>query len=561
MGSTSIHDDLSYVIDEKALGTPRPVKVICIGAGTSGMNTAYQMQTHMKAFELVIYEKNNAIGGTWLENTYPGVACDIPAHNYQFSWAPNPDWSEFYVSGPEILQYFQKTAASFGMEKYLKLQHQITGAFWEEESSTWRVEVQNQVTGEKIEDRCDFLINGTGFLNNWKWPDIRGLHSFKGDLLHTASWQTSANLKDKRVAVIGNGSLGMQIVTAIYPDVKHLTTFIRNPTWVSTSFALQYAGPNGSSFKYTDEQKKEFKEDPEKFAKYRKALDEEMSGRFDLMHKDSELQGQARAYLTSVMRSRLGEDHPLVDKIIPNFGVGCRRSTPGLGYLETLAKQNVRLIDDGIAEVLPSGIKLNTGEFIEIDTLICATGFDVSWKPRFPIVGRNGVNLRETWEGRPTGYLGLAVPDIPNYFLYMGPNSPLGHGSAIPAIEHVTKYICRMIYKAQTECYKSMAPSRKAVEEYIQHADLYHERTVWSGNCVSWFKGGKDGPVIALTPGSRLHWFHLLKEPRFEDWEWRTSGSNRFAYLGNGYSTMEVEGKDKSWFLNDVNLGYETLIY
>ncbi|RKK07518.1 putative sterigmatocystin biosynthesis monooxygenase stcW [Fusarium oxysporum f. sp. cepae] len=552
----------SYVIEEHPLNEPRPIRIIVVGAGAAGINFAYATQKYLRNVSLVIYEKNAAIGGTWLENKYPGIRCDNPSHNYQFSWSLNPNWSEFYATGPEILRYFQDTAKNHGLEKYVKLKHKVTGTVWSEENGTWMVDVQDEATGEVFKDRGEFLINASGFLNNWKWPDIPGLETFEGQLVHTANWKEDISLQGKTVAIIGNGSTAIQLLPEMQSEAQQVINFIRSPTWITPSFAQKHAGPGGTNFQYSKEQKEEFKNDPIKFSKYRKAIEEEISATFGLVLKDSDAQAQAKALLTEYMKHKLGKDSPLADRLVPDFGVLCRRASPGIGYLEALNEENVRVVLDPIDSVVKDGIRVKTGETILFDVLICATGFDLSWKPRFPILGLHGSNLQTQYDVRPFGYLGICAPKMPNYFVYFGPNSPLAHGSALPSFEHITTYMIRMIYKAQTEGYHSFEPSAKATSDFTEHCDAFFPRTIWSTKCRSWFKGGKeDGPVYALHPGSRAHWFHMMNEPRYEDYIWKSTNRNRFAYLGNGFSLREVEGKDMTWFLDEPEAGYKPVFY
>ncbi|KAH7245004.1 putative monooxygenase [Fusarium tricinctum] len=475
-----------YVLKEHPLNELRPLRVIV---------------KYLRNVNLIIYKKNTAIGGTWLENKYLGIRCDIPAYNYQFSWNLNLEWSEFYVTGPEILTYFQDTVKKHGLEKYVRLRHKVVGTVWNDEEGTWFVDVYNEATGEVFQDRGEFLINASGFLNNWKWPDIPGLNSFGGQLAHTADWKDDISLKGKTVAMIGN-------------EAKQVVNFIRSPTWITPSFAQTYAGPGGTNFQYN----------PDKFLKYCKALEEEICARFDLVLKDSDSQAQAKALLAEYMK----------------------RVSPGIGYLEAMNETNVRVVLDPIDSVVKEGIRLKTGKTILIDVLICATGFDLSWKPRFPIHGRNGINLQDQFEVRPVGYLGISVPNMPNYLVYFGLNSPLAHGSVLPSFEHITMYMIRMIHK----------PSKQAISDFVEHADAFFPRTVWSTECRSWFKG-----VYALHPGSRVYWVYMMNEPRYEDYNWKTINRNKFAYLGNGFSLREVENKDITWFLDEPEAGYKSVIY
>ncbi|KAH6988179.1 putative monooxygenase [Ilyonectria sp. MPI-CAGE-AT-0026] len=561
MGSVLVIEE-AYVIEEHPINEPRPLRIVVVGAGASGLCFAHASQKHLRNVEVVLYEKNPSIGGTWYENKYPGIGCDIPSHNYQFSWNPNPDWSQFFAGGAEILKYFQDTATRFDLNKYIKLKHKVTGAVWDEDKGKWTVTVENQETGKAFKDYGHFLINGSGFLNNWKLPDIPGISSFKGELLHTAGWKDGTTFEGKTVALIGNGSSGIQILPELQKSAKQVIATIRSATWITPAFAQTHAGPGGANFSYTDEQKKEFRDDETKYTKYQKELESELSAGFALVYKDSEYQGQARALVEQMMRHSIGENKLLADILIPDFGLLCRRPTPGVGYLGALTEKNVRVVMDHVSEIVPEGLKLPSGETIAVDMIICATGYDLSWRPRFPIVGRNDTNLQDLYKDRPVGYLGLAAPDMPNYFVYFGPNSPLAHGSALQSLDHITSYMVRMIHKTQTQGYHSFEPTQKAVSDFVKHADAFFPRTVWGTKCRSWFKGGKeDGPVYALHPGSRAHWFCTMNEPRYEDYSWKRSSDNTFAYLGNGFSLREVEKSDLAWFLGRQEEAYRTVTY
>lgn len=209
-----------YLIEDHILGDARFMKVICIGAGPAGLNLAYQVRRHLQNTQLTIYEKNSSLGGTWFENKYPGCACDNPSHVYQFEWAPNPDWSMYYSPAPEILHYLEKVARDHDLEQYINVDQEITQAQWLEEKGMWRVTIFDRQKAKEKEDWCHMLVNGSGVLNHWRWPDISGLKSFEGSLLHSAQWDTNADWKDKRVAVIGNGSSGIQLVTALQPSIS-----------------------------------------------------------------------------------------------------------------------------------------------------------------------------------------------------------------------------------------------------------------------------------------------------------------------------------------------------
>ena len=218
---------------DRPIDENRRMKVICIGAGYSGILTAIRFPQRIPNLDLVIYEKNEDIGGTWYENRYPGIACDIPAHVYQFTFASNPSWSRFYAPGGEIQQYLKDVAWKYDVERYVRLRRRFEKAVWDEEAQLWRVTIRNLETDETFVDTCNVLLRGTGILNAWKWPDIPGIHDFKGPYMHSAKWDESFDWTNKTVALIGAGSSGIQLLPQIQPKAKKVVHFMKGKTWIS----------------------------------------------------------------------------------------------------------------------------------------------------------------------------------------------------------------------------------------------------------------------------------------------------------------------------------------
>jgi cation diffusion facilitator CzcD-associated flavoprotein CzcO len=234
----SPHDNEPYKVLPQYHSKPVKLRVACVGAGASGVCLAYKMERMLEAgsWELTLYEKNAHFGGTWYENTYPGVACDIPSHLYTYSWDPNPNWSHYFAYGPEIQRYFEGFVERHGSKKYMKLNTKIVDARWDEEEGRWWIGLENRISKERTEDWCHVLVNGSGILNNWKWPEIEGLHDFQGSLMHSAKWNHGVDFEGKTVGVIGTGSTSVQIVPQLQKSVKHLEVFMRSPTWISPPF-------------------------------------------------------------------------------------------------------------------------------------------------------------------------------------------------------------------------------------------------------------------------------------------------------------------------------------
>lgn len=537
-----------YKITELPGGTPRKIRVIVIGAGASGLNFAREIYAEIPSCDLVIYDKNPEIGGTWYENRYPGVACDIPSVNYQFTWAPRTHWKKYYSSGPEILTYFQSVAKEYNLDRDVQLNCKVVGCEWDEASKKWNVKIDHN--GEIFEDSGEVLINATGVLNKWKWPDIKGLHSFKGPKLHSANWDTSLSLKDKTVGIIGSGSSAVQIVPNILQDVKSLKQFVRSRFWITAGFAQKFAGKDGSNFEYSEEQIEEMRSDPVKYLTYRKSIESDLNKRFRSVLRDSEEQKAARIYAEEEMKRKLSAKPEIAEKVIPqDFGVGCRRPTPGNGFLEALCDPKTTLIYNDIDEINETGLKTKDGVQHDFDILICATGFDVSWIPHFPLIGRNSKDLREVWKESPQTYLSIAVPEFPNYLIFMGPHAPYAHGSFLPMTEAIAKNLVQVVKKVATESVTSFDPKPEAVEDFKRQRKTFLDRTIWNDPCRSWFKQDTYDGELMMWPGSRIHFFEVMKEPRFEDYNLTYVKNNRFEYFGNGFHIREFDGRDLSWYL------------
>ncbi|KAJ9156053.1 Steroid monooxygenase [Pleurostoma richardsiae] len=540
-----------YEILEKPSRAGRKLRIICVGAGASALNLAHEVSQSPLDLELVCYEKNPSIGGTWYENRYPGCGCDIPSVNYQFSWAPSPEWTSFYSGAPEILQYFKDVAEKYDLNKYIRLNHRVVEAVWDEGEQMWHIRIQKgDDPNAIIEDKANVFINASGVLNKWKWPSIRGLETFQGPMLHSANWDKSVKLEGKRVAVIGSGSSAVQIVPNIQPVVSSMKCFIRSPGWVTGGFGQRFAGKNGTNFKYTERQRQIMREDPRMYLAYRKKIESELNSRFRFILNGSKEQQEARGFAEKDMRTKLADRPDIADLIIPkDFAVGCRRPTPGNGYLEALCEDNVTVVSSSIDEITPKGIKTVDGVEHEFDIIVCATGFDVSWRPQYPTIGRNDVSLSEYWKDIPQTYLSLTVANFPNYIIFNGPFGPYGHGSFLPITETAGRYVMQMLAKMSEEEVTSFAPKEEAVADFAEHRRKFLPRTAWTSPCRSWFKQGTIDGEPMMWPGSRIQFFETIKTPRWEDYDLKYTTRNRFGYFGNGFAARETDGSDLTWYI------------
>lgn len=252
------------------------------------------------------------------------------------------------------------------------------------------------------------------------------------------------------------------------------------------------------------------------------------------------------------MVTKLNNDERLVDKIVPkNFNVGCRRPTPGNGYLEALVSEKTTCFTESIHSITPDGFTDQQGNEYQVDVIICATGFDTSHKPQFPVIGLNGLTLKERWAECPESYIGLAAPSMPNYFMFTGPFTPVAQGAILPIISHMSMYFCQMIEKMATQHIRRVVPKEDIIAQFMEHCRAYLPRTCWSDPCASWFKQGFDGPLV-MWPGSRLAFFEVVKTPNLEDYDIKYFSANRFGFLGAGFAAYEFrQGADSSPYLDD----------
>ncbi|OQV04249.1 hypothetical protein CLAIMM_09160 [Cladophialophora immunda] len=541
-----------YRVSDRHVYEKKPVRIVCIGAGFTGLQLAHKAEKLLEKVDLQIYEKSKDVGGTWLDSRYPGCRCDIPSHAYQYSWARNPRWSQFNSSAEEIWEYLKDVAKKFGLEKYVKLEHRLDTATWDEGEGIWRLQIQSP-DGSFFNDYCHVFINASGALNDWKYPDIPGLRNFKGSLMHSAAFDETVDLSGKKVVVIGSKSSGVQVVEAIQPIVKKLTTFIRSPNWISKSRASISDNDKWTNVNYSEEEKQNFESDPAAYEKFCHGLEAETNRRFPMLFADGEPQKQARQAVETFLKEKLKGDDKLLKHLLPQFPLYCNRQIPGIGYLEALVKDNVEVVIGPAVRVTEDGVIDDSGAEHDADVIICATGFKTNFAAQWTCVGKDGRTLQEQFGDFPKAYLGVMAENFPNFFFITGPNSPVAYGSFIPVAQWHTRYIFEMITKMQEENIKSFEPKKEAIRDFYNHTHEYMKRMVWSAPCRSWFKNGKDhGPVTAVWPGSKLSYFEIMRKVRYEDYNISYGTGNRFQFVGNGLTKIELDPDgDWAWYLHD----------
>jgi cation diffusion facilitator CzcD-associated flavoprotein CzcO len=463
----------------KAVAKPR---VVVIGAGMSGILAGYRL-LGMGIDDFTIYEKGDSAGGTWRENTYPGLHCDVPSHFYCYSFAKNPDWTKKFSPGGEIKAYFEKQAKELGVAPHVRLNSEITDASWD--GARWQITLKD---GSK--DAADILISATGFLHQIVMPDIAGLDSFKGVKFHTARWDHSVALEDKRIGIIGTGSTAVQIVSALAGKVKKLELYQRTPQWVL----------NVPQEEFSPEQREAFRKDPSLMqGLYDEASELTVNTARAIMGLDPELRAQMEQNCRdNLMRVK---DPELRAKLTPDYEVGCKRLVMSPDFYEAIQRENTHLVTEGIDHVEANGIVTKDGKLHELDVIVIATGFNAAAYIRpVTMTGENGVTLDDLWAQSPLSYQCVTVPHMPNFFMVGGPYSPVGNISLVLMAEWQVDYIMKCV-KHAVEDGVAISPSAEATNRFI--SDLREEArgTVWArGGCTSWYLDAEGVPAIYPYP-------------------------------------------------------------
>ncbi|KAK5943971.1 hypothetical protein PMZ80_003252 [Knufia obscura] len=571
-GAVQSSTDYNIPTNDQLAFTPRKIRVITVGAGFSGLMMAHKFQHKFPEMrdiiEHKIFEARHDIGGTWLVNTYPGVQCDVPSHIYAFPFDPSPDWTRFYSSGKEIHEYIKRTAKKWDLERDVYLNTRVKSAVWQDADGRWEVTVESD--GVQRQEYAEVLISAQGGLDTYKWPDIKGINSYTGKRVHSAAWDHDFDYSHKRIAVIGNGSSGIQIVPQLMKlPGTNILNFARGPAWIyyrvppSQHLGGETANKNPD---YSEAQKNEFRRNPDSMKQHRKGMIARTNKAFRMFIKDSEANHEAMRVAEQQMRERLQHDQRLCDMLIPTWPLGCRRITPGEGYLEAFLQPNCDLTISPISYIEDNKIHTADGKAFEADvptlrkngiltilrTVVCATGFDVSFRPHYPTFGQHGINLREQWAGHaPESYLSVAAPNMPNYFTMLGPRALAGHGSLLEAISWNGDYMVKWLKKMAEEDIRYIVPKTTVVKHLMAYGDKLHKGMVWTGGCKSWYKQGTvDGKVTALFAGSGMLYKRLISDLRPEDFEVVYRSPNTWRFLGNGFTAFEFdEASDLAWYI------------
>lgn len=497
-------------------------RIVIIGTGFAGICMGIKL-LEAGVSDFIILEKSSDIGGTWRDNTYPGAACDVISHLYSFSFEPNPGWSRMFAQQQEILDYTRHCVEKYGLGPHIRFNREVTGGTFDTEHALWRIHMKD---GADITARI--WINGMGPLNRAVMPDIPGLEDFAGDAFHSMHWRHDCDLKGRRVAVVGTGASGIQIVPNIAQKVGELHLFQRTAAWVLHK-------PDRPMRAW---EQRMFKVFPFTQRMYRTLFYWVNELTVIALAKRPSLTRFIRMLAERHMR-RSGLTHELREQLTPDYTIGCKRILPSNDFYPTMLLPHVHLHTEGIARIEGRTMVGKHGKRTDVDVLILATGFEAAEFPSaFTVRGNNGQLLNEVWADGPEAFLGTTVSGFPNMFFIIGPNTGLGHSSMILMIEAQVRYIVSCISQMGRSGADTIEVREDVQRRYNAEIQQRLEGTVWNSGCVSWYrtKGGKN---TSLWPGHTFEFMRRTAAVRKDDYIWGQLPEDRGVPGGSEHAVQE----------------------
>jgi cation diffusion facilitator CzcD-associated flavoprotein CzcO len=476
----------------------RGPRVVVIGAGVSGILAGIKLRQR-GWHDFVIFEQGKTLGGTWRDNVYPGVACDVPAHVYVYSFAPNPAWKSRYAKGPEIWRYYRDVARRHGVLPHIEYGKQVEHAAFD--GAGWTLTCKD---GSRYQ--ADVVIAAAGRLRDPRLPDIPGRESFAGPSFHTARWDTSVPLAGKRVGLIGAGSSGVQVLAAIADKVAQLTQFQRTPQWVMPVVDEPVPWWKRLAFHLS----------PATLRKtYRTMLD--FSNARGALAFESKAARAERDKLCADALLRI-RDPELRARLTPDYDVGCKRLVMSQTWFEAVQCPNVAIVSASIERIEPEGVRTGDGVLHPCDVLVYATGFDAHAYIRpMTLTGAGGVSLDTLWADLPLTYRSVTIPHMPNFFLLNGPSSPGGSASIVGIVETQWAYIAQLLERVAGERVL-IAPREDRARAWLGEVRERASQSVWAtGGCQSWYLDHTGTPAYDAVSLPQLQ--ASLAAPVMDDFE------------------------------------------
>ncbi len=468
----------------------KTLSVGIIGAGPGGL--ALGIFLKKAGFrDFTIFDREDGVGGTWRINTYPGLACDVKSHLYSYSFDLNANWSRLWSGQPEILEYFERCAQRYKLADHLKLKTEVVSAKWDNDVDRWQL---TTTTGES--HSFDIVVSAVGLFTQPMMPNLHEEEPFTGTLMHSARWDHSVDLEGARVAVLGTGSTASQVLPELAKVADKVYSIQRSPTWILPK-------PDRS---YTEREKWAFAHIP--FAKkfYRTRLWLRSESNISVIENGSDKTQEFKAIALKVLESHVS-DEQLRHKLTPAHPLGCKRLVFASDFIPTLTRPNVEVVSSPARALRARSLVTEDGSELPVDVVVCATGYAAAdYLGQINVVGQGDTVLHEKWRDGAFAYLGMAVPDFPNFFMLYGPNTNVGSNSVIFMLEAQAHYIVRALKYMRRRRKSYIAVRAEAMADFIAKIDRWMDGTVWLTRCNNYFRAA-NGRVVTQWPRSaRAFW-------------------------------------------------------
>ncbi|KAF2112578.1 flavin-binding monooxygenase-like protein [Lophiotrema nucula] len=529
--------------------------VVIIGAGISGMCMAIDLIKRNQCHNFIIVEKSSGIGGTWHDNKYPGCCCDVWSMLYSYSFEQNPDWTREYPGQEEILDYLRNVAHKYKLYNYIRFNTSVEAATWNDATSRWEVDVK--VTGGKDAEfnpsytiETDFLISAVGQLNQPRYPEIEGLEDFKGKIMHSARWDWSYGLEGKNIGIVGNGATAAQIIPEILPSSKDLTVYQRSPNWVIPRMDGPVSAIRRAVYKYLP---------PVRWRIRAQQMDYRESFHSAIFDNDSQFADQIRDWCKGMMETQIPNRPDLWEKLLPDYSPGCKRVIITDDYYPAIANPKTSLETRRIARVTETGIELEDGTHHAHDLIVLATGFrTVEFLFPIKITGTNNTSLSDIWSKGGHALYGTTVPSLPNFGMFYGPNTNLGHNSIILMIEAQSRYLNTLVSavldgRSRGERVGIMPKKSRtdAFNEEIQN--LLAKSSFADPKCGSWYKNS-EGKITNNWSGTVIEYQDILSIVDWEDFETTRGRSASGVVFGSGKKETKIGRVHEETSLSNTGL-------
>ncbi|MEL7042244.1 MAG: NAD(P)/FAD-dependent oxidoreductase [Pseudomonadota bacterium] len=478
----------------------RQPRIAIIGSGFSGIGALIKLKAEGFT-DLTCFEKESDLGGTWRDNHYPGLSCDVPSHWYSYSFERNPDWNHRFSFGPDILKYIKFVAEKYDVRRYIKFNTRVDELTYR--GATWEL-----TTAKGDHAEYDIIVAATGVLVHPRLPEIEGRESFAGEMWHSARWRDDYPLEGKRVGIIGTGSTSCQIVGAIAETVDHLDVYQRTPQWLVPLPQSEYSAFWKTMLRYAPGLQMTLR-------RLFRWYGERTFGRATMGHQREQkaIQEQCEKHLAEAV-----SDPVLREKLTPSYKATCKRLIVCSTFYPALMRDNVDLVTTGIEKIVPEGIVLSDGELRPLDVMVMATGFYASnFILPTKVVGEGGVDLKAFWNGSPRAHRAVTVPGFPNFFMLEGPTSVFGNASLIELAEYQIDYMLSCLKEMKRRGAPAFSPKQEAFKAYNEELARGVVDTTWAtGSCESWYLDASGTPNLYPFPPAQYR--DEMRNPDFSEY-------------------------------------------